>query len=61
MRDLGSPADVLAEEELGAGEEGTEVLNPYYDVVPAELVSLYITNLCVSLLLPFLRSGLEQS
>lgn len=26
-------------------EPDTEVLNPFYDVVPAELVSLYITNL----------------
>ena len=41
MRDLGSPGEVLEEEE---GDE-TEVLNPYYDIVPAELVSLYITNL----------------
>lgn len=31
-------------EELGVVEE-TEVLNPYYDVVSAELVNLYISNL----------------
>ncbi|KAL8283986.1 hypothetical protein RQP46_005099 [Phenoliferia psychrophenolica] len=44
MRDLGSPAAVL--EDAGADEEEpTEVINPYYDIVPAELVSLYITNL----------------
>ncbi|GAA5884783.1 hypothetical protein JCM6882_005392 [Rhodosporidiobolus microsporus] len=51
MRDLGSPEEVIksaGEDGLGAtedGEEETEVLNPYYDVVPAELVSLYISNL----------------
>lgn len=44
MRDLGSPEEVLKPGEVEEGEE-TEVLNPYYDVVPAELVSLYITNL----------------
>ncbi|KAK4702351.1 translation initiation factor eIF-2B subunit beta, partial [Phenoliferia sp. Uapishka_3] len=44
MRDLGSPESVL-EQDGGDGEEPTEVLNPYYDIVPAELVSLYITNL----------------
>lgn len=42
MRDLGSPGEVL--EESGEGSEA-EVLNPYFDVVPAEIVSLYITNL----------------
>ncbi|CEQ41887.1 SPOSA6832_03646 [Sporobolomyces salmonicolor] len=50
MRDLGSPDEVLKSTEGGMGEGGeddTEVLNPYYDVVPAELVSLYISNLCV--------------
>ena len=40
MRDLGNPGEVL-------DEDRTEVLNPYYDVVPAALVSLYITNLSV--------------
>ncbi|GAA6002087.1 hypothetical protein JCM10207_003066 [Rhodosporidiobolus poonsookiae] len=50
MRDLGSPEEVLKSTETeGAGDkdgvEETEVLNPYYDVVPAELVSLYISNL----------------
>jgi translation initiation factor eIF-2B subunit beta len=57
MRDLGSPDQVLGVTSaggpsapalaLGDGDEepDTEVLNPYYDVVPAELVSLYITNL----------------
>ncbi|GAA5969872.1 hypothetical protein JCM11641_008070 [Rhodosporidiobolus odoratus] len=48
MRDLGSPEEVLKPTEGVAGEDGeeeTEVLNPYYDVVPAELVSLYISNL----------------
>ncbi|GAA5872295.1 hypothetical protein JCM8547_004803 [Rhodosporidiobolus lusitaniae] len=49
MRDLGSPEEVLKSAEEGLvgeeGEEETEVLNPYYDVVPAELVSLYISNL----------------
>ncbi|KDE05977.1 hypothetical protein MVLG_03663 [Microbotryum lychnidis-dioicae p1A1 Lamole] len=56
IRDLGSPQEVLdasdAKKKMptstvggeDAGDE-TEVLNPYYDVVPAELVSLYITNL----------------
>jgi translation initiation factor eIF-2B subunit beta len=61
MRDLGSPEEVLKEVEEGfgggeeEGEEETEVLNPYYDVVPAELVSLYISNLYVHFLafLPF--------
>lgn len=43
MRDLGSPGEVLEEEQAEEGD--TEVLNPYYDIVPAELVSLYITNL----------------
>lgn len=48
MRDLGSPEEVLGRGEgvaIGEEEEDTEVLNPYYDVVPAELVDLYITNL----------------
>ncbi|GAA5892501.1 hypothetical protein JCM5296_006148 [Sporobolomyces johnsonii] len=48
MRDLGSPEEVLKSIEGGTGDDGeddTEVLNPYYDVVPAELVSLYISNL----------------
>ncbi|GAA5925598.1 hypothetical protein JCM3775_001452 [Rhodotorula graminis] len=55
MRDLGSPEVVLAStercvldplERLGELDaEETEVLNPYYDVVPADLVSLYISNL----------------
>lgn len=47
MRDLGSPEEVLGEVVLGNGEGAseTEVLNPYYDIVPAEIVSLYITNL----------------
>ncbi|GAA5836241.1 hypothetical protein JCM9279_002238 [Rhodotorula babjevae] len=55
MRDLGSPEVVLAStercvldplERLGEQDaEETEVLNPYYDVVPADLVSLYISNL----------------
>ncbi|BGP14660.1 hypothetical protein JCM10213_001630 [Rhodosporidiobolus nylandii] len=48
MRDLGSPEEVLKSTEGFVGEDGedeTEVLNPYYDVVPAELVSLYISNL----------------
>lgn len=49
MRDLGSPDEVLERGTtacIANGEEtDTEVLNPYYDVVPAELVSLYITNL----------------
>lgn len=43
LRDLGSPMEVLDE---SAGE-GVEVLNPRFDVVPAHLVDLYITNLCV--------------
>lgn len=57
MRDLGSPEVVLPSTEECVmrplevlGEEDTdetEVLNPYYDVVPADLVSLYISNLCV--------------
>ncbi|GAA5842329.1 hypothetical protein JCM11251_003986 [Rhodosporidiobolus azoricus] len=50
MRDLGSPEEVIkstGEDGLGGedGDEETEVLNPYYDVVPAELVDLYISNL----------------
>ncbi|TNY19163.1 translation initiation factor eIF-2B subunit beta [Rhodotorula diobovata] len=55
MRDLGSPEVVLPSTEECVmrplevlGEEDTdetEVLNPYYDVVPADLVSLYISNL----------------
>ncbi|SCV74111.1 BQ2448_6543 [Microbotryum intermedium] len=56
IRDLGSPQEVLEPSDakkatptsrVGGEDEGdeTEVLNPYYDVVPAELVSLYITNL----------------
>ncbi|KAM0745589.1 nagb/rpia/CoA transferase-like protein [Meredithblackwellia eburnea MCA 4105] len=45
MRDLKSPSGVLRDQLVDEGEEETEVLNPYYDVVPAELVSLYITNL----------------
>lgn len=52
MRDLGSPEEVLwrapggeGKDEVSDGEEETEVLNPYFDVVPAELVDLYITNL----------------
>ncbi|GAA5898361.1 hypothetical protein JCM8208_006957 [Rhodotorula glutinis] len=55
MRDLGSPEVVLAStercvldplERLGELDaEETEVLNPYYDVVPSDLVSLYISNL----------------
>ena len=50
MRDLGSPEEVLdfgiegGRDGEAEGEE-TEVLNPFWDVVPAELVSLYITNL----------------
>ena len=57
MRDLGSPEVVLSStercvaeplEQLGEQDaEETEVLNPYYDVVPSDLVSLYISNLCV--------------
>lgn len=47
-RDLGCPEEVLREREvLRKGKEGdveTEVLNPYYDLVPAALVSLYITD-----------------
>ncbi|BGP54169.1 hypothetical protein JCM8202_005081 [Rhodotorula sphaerocarpa] len=35
------PATAEEEEE----QDETEVLNPYYDVVPADLVSLYISNL----------------
>lgn len=51
-RDLGCPEEVLREREVaeleeegakGKGEE-TEVLNPYYDLVGADLVSLYITD-----------------
>lgn len=59
MRDLGSPEMVLKSTEipsLSGGmeeEEDTEVLNPYYDVVSAELVNLYISNLYVLSLLPF--------
>ncbi|GAA5932337.1 translation initiation factor eIF2B subunit beta [Sporobolomyces koalae] len=52
MRDLASPEQVLNSTELalkGQVEdelvEDTEVLNPYYDVVSAELVNLYISNL----------------
>ncbi|KAI5481880.1 translation initiation factor eIF-2B beta subunit [Pseudohyphozyma bogoriensis] len=41
VRDLASPAQVMEEQT----EEGVELVNPYYDIVPAELVSLYITNL----------------
>lgn len=37
------PATAEEEEE----QDETEVLNPYYDVVPADLVSLYISNLYV--------------
>ncbi|KWU42548.1 eukaryotic translation initiation factor 2B beta subunit, partial [Rhodotorula sp. JG-1b] len=44
MRDLGSPEEVLPSTEECEQEE-TEILNPYYDVVPADLVSLYISNL----------------
>ena len=44
LRDLGSPGEVL---EMGEGEGETEVLNPRWDVVPAELVDLYITNMSV--------------
>ncbi|BGO90206.1 hypothetical protein NBRC10512_002409 [Rhodotorula toruloides] len=51
MRDLGSPEEVLKSTEECVAERGgdeldeTEVLNPYYDVVPAEIVDLYISNL----------------
>lgn len=50
--DLKSPEEVLREEEVlgwqdaGDGKGQVEVLNPYYDRVPSELVSLFITNLC---------------
>jgi len=56
MRDLGSPEEVLKPGEVDQGDE-TEVLNPYYDVVPAELVSLYITNLYVQRRFPSLKSS----
>lgn len=55
MRDLGSPEEVLKStdecvaERDGDEDDETEVLNPYYDVVPAEIVDLYISNLCVLL------------
>lgn len=35
-----------------ADDDETEVLNPYYDVVPNDLVNLYISNLCVHRLSP---------
>ncbi|GAA5866834.1 hypothetical protein JCM3774_001816 [Rhodotorula dairenensis] len=34
-----------AANEAGEEQDETEVLNPYYDIVPADLVSLYISNL----------------
>lgn len=52
-RDLGSPEEVLPS---GEEDEMTEVLNPYWDVVPARLVNLFITNLCVPFLSPCLPS-----
>ncbi|KAK4047543.1 Ark- serine/threonine protein kinase [Microbotryomycetes sp. JL201] len=63
MRDLGSPDMVLDSgekclqvsshqeddgDEDAVGQVDTEVLNPYYDVIPANLVDLYITNLYVT-------------
>lgn len=62
LRDLGSPGEVL---EMGTGEGETEVLNPRWDVVPAELVDLYITNMYVPSLRIFgwspRRCGLEEA
>ena len=45
MPHVGSEDDEDEAEE----QDETEILNPYYDVVPADLVSLYISNLCVAL------------
>jgi translation initiation factor eIF-2B subunit beta len=48
MTDLGSPADVLqpTEDDDGLGEDSrAEVLNPYWDRIPPELISLFITNM----------------
>ena len=49
--DLGSPLEVLPEAaDADFNESGAdcEVISPYYDRVPADLVSLFITNLCVA-------------
>ncbi|KAG0664964.1 GCD complex subunit gcd7 [Rhodotorula mucilaginosa] len=43
MPPLGSEDD--EDEDEAEEQEETEILNPYYDVVPADLVSLYISNL----------------
>jgi translation initiation factor eIF-2B subunit beta len=45
MSDLGSPADVLHSEEDIGDDAKAEVLNPYWDRIPPELVSLFITNM----------------
>jgi translation initiation factor eIF-2B subunit beta len=44
--DWGSPAEVLKPIETPAI---AEILNPYYDRVPSELISLFVTNMYVAL------------
>ena len=46
---VGSEDDEDEEAYAAEEQDETEILNPYYDVVPADLVSLYISNLCVAL------------
>lgn len=46
MKDMKSPDEVLRLDDGGLELE-TEVLNPRFDLVPKELVDLYITNLYV--------------
>jgi translation initiation factor eIF-2B subunit beta len=58
MPPLGSEDD--EDEDEAEEQEETEILNPYYDVVPADLVSLYISNLCVALF-SFLRRLLKSA
>ena len=50
-------SEVDDDEDEAEEQEETEILNPYYDVVPADLVSLYISNLCVGSSLPFVPSA----
>ena len=48
--DIGSPLEVLPEAaDATFNQTGAEceIISPYYDRVPADLISLFITNLCV--------------
>ncbi|KAL8841034.1 MAG: hypothetical protein Q9170_001059 [Blastenia crenularia] len=54
--EYGDPSQIVAFDE-GALIEDVEVENPLFDYVPANLVDLYITNLCVSIINLFRTSS----